>query len=68
MRDYRVLAAEILRVLKPGGLFLGEIGADQGADVAALFHAAGAQGVGVLKDLCDRERVVTGRKKALGNL
>ena len=68
LRDYRVLAPEILRVLKPGGLFLLEIGADQGKEVSALFHAAGAQGVGVLKDLCDKERVVTGRKKALGNL
>ncbi len=68
LRDYRVLAPEILRVLKPGGLFLVEIGADQGAEVSALFHEGGAQGVGVLKDLCDKERVVTGRKKALGNL
>ena len=67
LRDYRRLAPEILRVLKPGGLFLVEIGADQGADVSRLFHEAGAQGVGVLKDLCDKERVVTGRKKALGN-
>ena len=68
LRDYRVLAPEILRVLKPGGLFLVEIGADQGEEVSDLFHAAGAQAVGVLKDLCDKERVVTGRKKALGNL
>ena len=67
LRDYRVLAPEILRVLKPGGLFLVEIGADQGGEVAELFHTAGAQGVGVLKDLSDRDRVVTGRKKALGN-
>ena len=68
LRDYRVLAPEILRVLKPGGVFLVEIGADQAEQVSALFHAAGAQGLGVLRDLCDRERVVTGRKKALGNL
>ena len=68
LRDYRVLGPEILRVLKPGGLFLVEIGDDQGAEVSALFHDAGAQGLGVLKDLCDKERVVTGRKKALGNL
>ncbi len=68
LRDYRVLAPEILRVLKPGGLFLVEIGADQGGEVSTLFHEAGAQAVGVLKDLCDKERVVTGRKKALGNL
>ena len=67
LRDYRTLAPEILRVLKPGGLFLVEIGWDQGAEVAELFHAAGGQGVGVLKDLSNRERVVTGRKKTLGD-
>ena len=55
-------------MLKPGGLFLVEIGADQGDQVSAMFHEAGAHGLGVLKDLCDKERVVTGRKKALGNL
>jgi release factor glutamine methyltransferase len=66
LRDYRVLAPEVLRVLKPGGLFLVETGHDQGEAVAALFHQAGAQGVGVLKDLADRDRVVTGRKKSLG--
>ena len=67
LRDYRALAPEILRVLKPCGLFLVETGADQGADVVALFEAAGAQGLGVLKDLSNRDRVVTGRKKTLGN-
>ena len=67
LRDYRVLAGEVLRVLKPGGLFLVEIGADQGDAVLALFHAAGAQGAGVLRDLSDRDRVVAGRKKSLGN-
>ena len=67
LRDYRVLAGEVLRVLKPGGLFLVETGAEQGEDVSGLFHAAGAQGVGVLKDLSGRDRVVTGRKKSLGN-
>ena len=67
LRDYRVLAPEVLRVLRPGGLFLVEIGHDQGQAVSSLFHAAGAQAVGVLKDLANRDRVVTGRKKALGN-
>lgn len=66
LRDYQLLAPEILRVLKPGGLLLVEIGADQGEAVCALFHDAGAQGVLVLKDLSNRDRVVTGRKKALG--
>ena len=67
LRDYRVLAPEVLRVLKPGGLLLVEIGHDQGQAVSSLFHTAGAEAVGVLKDLANRDRVVTGRKKALGN-
>ena len=68
LRDYRILAPEVLRVLKPGGLLLVEIGHDQGEAVSALFHKAGAQGVGVLKDLANRDRVVTARKKSLGNV
>jgi release factor glutamine methyltransferase len=63
---YRALAPQILRVLKPGGLLLVEIGYDQGETVPPLFQAAGAEGVGVLKDLSDRHRVVIGRKKTLG--
>lgn len=62
---YRVLAPEILRVLKPGGRFLVEIGHDQSADVEPLFTAAGAVEVATLKDLADRHRVVWGRKKPL---
>jgi len=62
---YRVLAPEILRVLKPGGLFAVETGWDQAGDVQALFEAAGAEGVFIVKDLGDRERVVTGNKKSL---
>jgi release factor glutamine methyltransferase len=65
---YRLLAPEILRVLKPGGVFAVEIGHRQRADVEPLFIAAGAEGVVTVKDLADRERVVTGFKKALGNL
>ena len=64
---YRLLAPEVLRVLKPGGLFAVEIGWDQGPDVQALFEAAGGEAVAVVKDLGDRDRVVAGRKKALGN-
>ena len=64
---YRILAPEIVRVLKPGGLLLVEMGHDQRASVPDLFVAAGAQAVGVLKDLCDRDRVVVGRKKSLGD-
>ncbi len=63
---YRTLAPEILRVLKPGGPFLVEIGHDQSASVEDLFRAAGAQGVRTVKDLALKDRVVMGAKKALG--
>jgi release factor glutamine methyltransferase len=64
---YRILAPEILRVLKPGGPFFVEIGADQKLAVEALFKQAGAEGVMTVRDLSDRDRVVTGFKKPLGN-
>jgi release factor glutamine methyltransferase len=64
---YRQLAPEILRVLKPGGLFLVEIGYDQSDAVESLFKTAGAETVGTLRDLADRDRVVQGRKKSLGS-
>lgn len=62
---YRVLAPEILRVLKPGGRFAVEIGWDQKDAVEALFREAGAVFVTTIKDLSDRNRVVAGEKKAL---
>ena len=63
---YRVLAPEILRVLKPSGRFFVEIGHDQGPSVMALFQAAGAEDVRVVQDLEQRDRVVAGAKKPLG--
>lgn len=62
---YRALAAEILRVLKPGGVFAVEIGHDQSAAVEALFRDAGALNVQTVKDLADRDRCVTGVKNPL---
>lgn len=62
---YRVLAPEILRVLKPGGLFAVEIGHTQSAPVEALFRAAGADQVRTTQDLATRDRVVTGFKNPL---
>ena len=62
---YRVLAPEILRVLKPGGQFAVEIGYDQKDTVEALFREAGAQGVHTMRDLSDHDRVVAGMKKPL---
>jgi len=62
---YRILAPEILRVLKPGGMFAVEIGYDQKQAVEALFQAAGASGVHTLLDLANHDRVVTGTKNPL---
>ncbi len=62
---YRLLAPEILRVLKPGGMFAVEIGYDQSADVEALFRQAGAANVRTIKDLSTHDRVVTGVKNPL---
>lgn len=56
---YRELAPEIMRILKPGGVFAVEIGWDQGPQVKSLFEAAGFADVIVVKDLGDRHRVVT---------
>lgn len=64
---YRILAPEVLRVLKPGGSFALEIGWDQSAAVEGLMRDAGGQGVRTLKDLSDKPRVVIGAKKTLGN-
>ncbi len=59
LEPYRLLAPEIMRILKPGGIFAVEIGWDQGPAVQALFQAAGFTDVKVVKDLGDRNRVVT---------
>ena len=59
---YRVLAGEILRVLKLGAMFAVEIGYDQSDAVEALFRQAGAQNVRTIKDLSVHDRVVTGMK------
>jgi len=63
---YRELAPQILRVLAPSGRFAVEIGPGQAGAVGTLFREAGAEELSVTKDLADRERVVSGRKKGLG--
>ena len=65
LEHYRRLAPEILRVLRPGGRFLLEIGCDQSDAVEMLMRAAGAGGVRTVKDLSDRNRVVTGERNPL---
>ncbi len=59
---YRRLAPEILRVLRPGGLFAVEVGAGQARSVAALFRRAGAAELAGAKDHGRRVRVVSGRR------
>jgi len=59
LQAYRDLAPEVMRILKPGGVFAVEIGWDQGPQVKALFEAAGFTDVKVVKDLANRDRVVT---------
>jgi release factor glutamine methyltransferase len=59
---YRILAPEILRVLKPGGRFIVEIGHDQSEAVEALFKNAGAAEIATAKDLATRDRVVLGAR------
>jgi release factor glutamine methyltransferase len=59
LQAYRDLAPEVMRILKPGGTFAVEIGWDQGPQVKALFEAAGFADVKVVKDLSNRDRVVT---------
>lgn len=60
---YRVLAPEVLRVLKPGGVFALEIGHDQGLAVEGLMRTAGAGECRVVGDLGRRDRVVIGRAR-----
>ena len=60
----RRLAAEVAACLEPGGVFVGEIGWDQGEAAADLFAAGGLSEVEVIQDYGRRDRVVTGVKPA----
>lgn len=56
---YRSILQDVRRVLAPSGRLLLEIGAGQGAAVAALCRTAGLQAVTVLQDMDGRDRVVS---------
>lgn len=58
LRFYRILAAESVHYLKPGGRIYLEIGYDQGERVPALLAAAGFQEVTVIRDFGGNDRVV----------
>ena len=55
---YRVIASEAQGYLTPTGRVLTEIGWQQGADVRAIFEAAGWARIEVLQDLDGRDRVL----------
>lgn len=59
---YRAIARGAGARLMPGGRLLVEIGPTQGSAVAALFAAAGLDGIRVLPDLDGRDRVVVAVK------
>ncbi|WP_339747550.1 peptide chain release factor N(5)-glutamine methyltransferase [uncultured Maricaulis sp.] len=58
---YRVIIADLPRLLRPGGSFALEIGFDQAAAVMALVQAAGLSALECLPDLAGHDRVVFGR-------
>jgi len=59
---YRLIIADLPRLLVPGGLFALEIGYDQAGAVSELASAAGLVGIGVTQDLAGQDRVVSGRR------
>ncbi len=59
---YRILAAELPRLLAPGGIVGFEVGHGQDGDVSALTAEAGLEGVAAHRDLAGIRRVVTGRR------
>ena len=59
---YTRLGREALRVLRPGGWLVSEVGAGQAADVCALLDQIGFQTTRSVQDLAGHERVVLGRK------
>jgi len=59
---YRAIARGAPSRLMPGGRILVEIGPTQGAQVAALFAAAGLDRIEIRTDMDGRDRVVLARK------
>lgn len=64
---YRDIAADLRRLLAPGGLVALEVGFDQAASVAALLRAQGLEIAGVARDAGGHERVVTARAQRLSS-
>ena len=62
LEAYRIIARGAPSRLMPGGRLLVEIGPTQGQAVAALFRAAGLEGIRILPDMDGRDRVVVAEK------
>lgn len=58
LKFYRILAAECMARLKPGGAVYMEIGYDQGEEVTKLFDKAGFKDLEVIRDMAGLDRVV----------
>ncbi|SFT76575.1 peptide chain release factor N(5)-glutamine methyltransferase [Sedimentitalea nanhaiensis] len=59
---YRVIAAQVMDYLAPGGRLLLEIGPTQAATVTGLLAEAGLDGIAAVPDLDGRPRVVCARR------
>ena len=57
---YKAIAEKARQSLKPGGLLLTEINERLGNDMAALFESLGYADVKIHKDLCEKDRLVSG--------
>ncbi|HET9484745.1 MAG TPA: peptide chain release factor N(5)-glutamine methyltransferase, partial [Xanthomonadales bacterium] len=57
----RAIVADAPAHLNAGGMLLVEHGAEQGAEVRALFERAGLRGIATARDLEGRERVTCGQ-------
>ncbi|KAA9009379.1 peptide chain release factor N(5)-glutamine methyltransferase [Histidinibacterium aquaticum] len=64
LEAYRQILPELPARLAPGGRAMVEIGAAQGAEVAAMMAEAGLGEVRIVQDLDGRDRVVVGKRVA----
>lgn len=60
---YRALAADVARLLLPGGVAVIEFGAEQGGTVVRILEDAGLDPAGFTADLAGRDRCVRCRKR-----
>lgn len=55
---YRAIARRAQRLLRPGGAGLVEINETLGAETAAVFRDAGLKNIRILRDFCEKERII----------